>query len=157
MAVAEASFKTSMEAISDGFKKLNGLLGPEEPRPRFSELGVVAVLFMGTPSTTNKGELPLRTDPGPLIVMCIAASGAPLEEVTMTPDILPYNNCSGELATPWLKSSLGIDAMAPVTSSFFLVPYPMTSTSSNWVASSSIIMLSALKFETVKVWVFIPK
>src|SRR5690606_5203278 len=106
MAVAEASFNTSMEAISDGFKKLNGLLGPEEPRPRLSELGVVAVLLMGTPSTTNKGELPLRTDPGPLIVMFMAAPGAPLAEVTLTPDILPCNNCSGELAIPWLKSSL---------------------------------------------------
>ena len=77
MAAAEASFRTSMEAMSCGLIKFNGLVTPKE------------LLSMIKPSTTNNGVVPDLKLPIPRMIMFWAAPGSPLVAVTFTPEILP--------------------------------------------------------------------
>src|SRR5215213_9271199 len=108
-----------MDSMSCGLRKFNG-----SPPP-------VLELSNGKPSTTNNGVLPVLMPPGPLMVMPIGAPGSPLDEVTVTPDTLPCNNCWGEVMMPRLNASLFTDFMEPVTSFLFCVPYPTTTTCPN--------------------------
>ncbi len=96
--------------MSSGLIKFNG-----SPPP-------VLALSSGKPSTTNNGVLPLRTLPGPRIVMLNAPPGSPVAEVTFTPATFPCNNCWGELIIPLLKDSLFKDLTGPVTSFLLCVP-----------------------------------
>src|SRR5215204_5443015 len=119
MAVAEASFNTSIDSISCGLIKFKG-----SPPP-------VLELSKGNPSTTKRGVLPVLTPPGPLTVIPVTAPGSPLLEVTFTPATFPCNNCCGEVMMPLLKDSAFNDFTEPVTSLLFCVPYPTTTTCAN--------------------------
>ena len=110
-----------MDSISCGFKKFNGFPPP------------VLELSSASPSTTNKGVLPVLTPPGPRTVIASMPPGSPLAEVTFTPATLPWSSCSGELIIPLLKDSLYSDFTEPVISFLFCVPYPTTTT---WVRSA---------------------
>src|SRR4030095_1480612 len=135
MAVADASFNTSIDSISCEFKKFNG-----SPPP-------VLELSNGKPSTTKRGVLPVLTPPGPLTVMPMLAPGSPLEDVTFTPDTLPCKSCCGVLTMPLLNSSLFNDFTAPVTSFFRWVPYPTTTTSDRTTA----LVVSTTAYEDAEV------
>ena len=107
MAVADASFKTSIVSISCAFKKFNG-----SPPP-------VLELSNGRPSTTNNGVLPVLSPPGPRTVIPCMAPGSPFADVTFTPATLPCNSCCGALIIPRLKFSAFKFFTEPVTSFLF--------------------------------------
>ena len=73
---------------------------------------------MINPSTTKSGVVPDLKLPIPRMMIFWAAPGSPLVEVTLTPEILPCNNCPGFATTPRLKLSLFKEVIAPVTSDF---------------------------------------
>ena len=89
IAVAEASFKTTILSISLGLIKFNGFLDPPTP-PSFN----------GIPSTTKRGLLDRLNDPLPRILIICPSPGAPLPEVTETPAILPIINCWADTKGP---------------------------------------------------------
>ena len=78
MAVAEASFKTSIVSMSSGLMKFNGL--DSEPVPAKPT---------GNPSITKSGPVPCRRLPCPRMMIRCPAPGAPLDDVMFTPDIFP--------------------------------------------------------------------
>jgi len=118
MAAADASFKTSIDAISEG-----------------------CTLFMSTPgipSTTINGPLLADSDVPPLSRKDAPLAGSPEPCITVSPATLPCKSCSDELMTPFFISSAPTDAIAPVRSEFLIVPYPIPTTT----ASSRAIALS---------------
>ena len=82
IAVAEASFKILIAAISFGLITFKPLLAP--PTPPASK---------GTPSTTYKGFEFKFNDPIPLIKTFESSPGAPLFETIETPATFPLINC----------------------------------------------------------------
>ena len=87
------------------FKKFKGFLALELPKPTLGLAALTFWLLKGIPSTTNKGELPLRIEPTPRIETFTPAPGSPLDCTTRTPATLPCNKLSGDRLTPFLKSS----------------------------------------------------
>jgi hypothetical protein len=78
-----------MDSMSLVFKKFNGFLALEAPKPTFCPIGLTSSLVKGTPSTTNSGVLPLRIEPIPLMVTSTPPPGSPLDATTLTPATLP--------------------------------------------------------------------
>ena len=90
--------------MSCGFKKFKGFFGLEVPPTPERPAPVEEPPSKGTPSTTNKGLLELPIEFTPRILMSIALPGSPEPVVTLTPAILPCNNCPGALFTPLLNT-----------------------------------------------------
>src|SRR5664279_3478072 len=129
MAVAEASFKTSSDDMSLGFKVVKGL-----PTPT-------------TPSTTYNGSLLelIEFVPRIRIIGWLPGTPAPFE-ITCTPATL-FSKACPRFATGLSISLLDeILVTAPVRSFFFAVPYPITTTSFNPIFSSSRVMLISVLF-----------
>src|SRR5580704_9097610 len=83
---------------------------------------------MTTPSITYRGSDPVK-EVMPRMRTETAAPGCPEFWVTVTPDTRPWSIWS---MLGWGTSAMSFDdneEMAPLTSSFFWVPYPMTTTS----------------------------
>ena len=130
MAAAEASFRILIFSISLGFKNAKGFDGVEEPSTPLM-VPFVELPSKGTPSTTNKGPLPLETELVPLMLMLIAPPGSPLAGVTVTPAVRPWKSSSGEAMTPLLKDLSPKETTEPVASLTLRVPYPITTISFN--------------------------
>src|SRR5690606_13668437 len=109
---AAASFKTSIDAISSGFKVFNGFV---------DTVCDVAVVLTTTPSNTYKGALPAEIDPTPLIRTVIPAPGTPTDDWTFTPAILPCMAPSILVVMAPLTASAFRVEMDPVTSLFACV------------------------------------
>ena len=71
----------------------------------------------------------------PLIKILSPAPGAPDDDVTLTPAIVPCSACSVLMGRKSSNVFLPKRATAPVTSFFFFVPYPTTTTSSRFFCS----------------------
>ncbi len=129
--------------MSSEFKKLRGLVAlsvvfsPADVAPSGDEFWI----SKGTPSITYSGIVLDRIEFAPLICTWTPAPGSPLLEVICTPAILPCISCSGEDPIPTLKSSALSEAMDPVRSLFLATPYPITTTSSSCIKSSSRVTL----------------
>ena len=119
IAVAEASLRTTKEAISLGLINDSGLAAPAIPP-----------LSKGTPSTTIKGSLLALMDVPPLNLMVLPDPGAPSLVFTFSPETLPIINCSGVAIEPLTKFFSPTTTAEPVRSLLRMVPYPMTTTSS---------------------------
>ena len=86
---------------------------------------------IGTPSSTIRGSFEALSEAPPRTRIVEPAVGEPPLLTICTPAIFPLTSSSGEEITPLLKSfSLTVDT-EPVRSSFFLTPYPITTTSSS--------------------------
>ena len=109
MAVAEASFSTSMLVMSLGFR-LDITLVLSEVCPD-----------MAIPSITYSGSLPF-SELIPRICTEIPPPGAPEFWVTATPAIRPCMACSTEVFTPCLMAFSSMDDTEPVRSERFITP-----------------------------------
>ena len=87
------------------FRKFNGFFALELPKPTLGPPELTFSLLNGTPSTTNKGVLPLRIDPTPRIETFIPAPGSPLVCTTRTPATFPWIKLSTEMFIPSLNCS----------------------------------------------------
>ena len=118
--------------------KFNGFLGEPPPKPpNPPEADCVAPPESGTPSTTINGSLPDRTEVLPRTRIETPAPGSPLAEVICTPATLPRSTCAGESAEIKSKVSEPIASTAPVASRLTMVPYPVTTISSNSFPAAS--------------------
>ena len=129
MAVAEASFKISMDSISLGLILLKGLLLPAVhwlPLP-----GLTPAFTMGKPSTTYSGSFPAPVEAAPRIRTSIPPPGCALPCFTVSPAARPINISEkfGEAAL--LSFSDFTETIEAFKSLFFIVPYPTTTTSSS--------------------------
>src|SRR5512133_2480874 len=129
IAVAEASLRMSIFAMSLELMKFIGLRALELPIFGRSPSAVVLPPERGTPSTTIRGSLPALTEELPRIRIEELAPGSPLLFVTITPAALPWINCEALLIAPLLNSSDLMLFTDPVISFFRTVPYPTTTTS----------------------------
>ncbi len=125
IAVAEASLRISIEAISCGEIEARGLdavifeLPDDVPEPIGSLSVSVSIIF---PSTTYSGWLSPRRDDVPRIWMLTAPPGAELPVVTCTPAALPSSIWSNDIERA-LSSASGVTEVSdPVRSLFFIVP-----------------------------------
>ena len=121
MAVAEASFKISIEAISSG-----------EISFRLSK---------GKPSTIIKGLFPPATETLPRITILEFPPGRASPRFTCTPAARPLNNSETFVVGSLLASSTSTLTTDPITLLFFWLPYPTMITSSKDSASSTKTML----------------
>ena len=101
MAAAEASFKTSIDAMFSGGTELR---------------------LPGTPSTRTSGVVFPDTDTMPRRLISVPAPGSPEGRVIVRPATLPLIKSPALLKLPTEKSSGLTDATALVTSPFFCVP-----------------------------------
>ena len=111
-----------MLSMSFGLRKLKGFLEAVVPTPIFAPSADVFPPDNGIPSTTNNGLLLDLTELAPRIRMSIPAPGSPLLCEICTPAVLPCINCSGDVITPWLKSSEVTAVTEPVASLTVVVP-----------------------------------
>lgn len=114
IAVAEASFSTSIEAISSGFiieSEDMPVSYPSMPPP-------VEVLTSksGNPSRTISGAVEPVREFAPRISMLDSEPGFPDEELTIRPATPPAKASSTEKSTRFSKASALIEATAPVMS-----------------------------------------
>src|SRR6266550_5460876 len=131
MAVAEASLRTVIEAMSEGFSRLSGLRGNAgDPTTPDIPWGSVATLLIGTPSITYSGSLLLLIELPPRIRICDPAPGSPLFSVISTPAARPESICVTLVVTPTLACAGLIVETDPVMASRRCVPYPVTTTAS---------------------------
>lgn len=120
IAVAEASFSTSIEAISSGFiieSEDMPVSYPSMPPP-------VEVLTSksGNPSRTISGAVEPVREFAPRISMLDSEPGFPDEELTIRPATPPAKASSTEKSTRFSKASALIEATAPVMSFFRRAP-----------------------------------
>ena len=116
--MAEASFRTTNDAISFGLINDKGFAAPAIPP-----------LSSGTPSTTINGSLEALIEVPPRSLSVLPEPGAPSLEVTLRPATLPITSCSGVANEPCTKFFSLITVAEPVRSLVRWVPYPMTTTS----------------------------
>ena len=109
MAVAEASFRISIETMSDGLMDDSALVL------------LSALPEMGTPSMTYNGSLPF-SELIPRMLTEIPPPGAPEFCVTCTPAARPCKAWSSDVMTDCLISSSPTDTTEPVRSLRFIVP-----------------------------------
>ena len=102
MAADAASFKTSIDSISAGF--------------------ISSMDSKGTPSTMYRGFAPPSNVDVPRIRISAASPGAPDPVVICTPAVCPCNASAIEIAFRCSIVSDDMEAMAPVTSRFFIAP-----------------------------------
>lgn len=121
MAVADASFRISMDSMSLVFNELSGLRGvwfsAKPPCP--DEADKVEELLIGKPSITYKGSLPALMKLPPRIRTEIPPPGSELLCCTCTPADTPYNSWSTEVAISKLRSLSFKEATEPVISFLF--------------------------------------
>ena len=103
MAVAEASFNTSIDSISDG------LISPMPP-------------VTGTPSITYNGSLLAVIERLPRIITLGVEPGDQLELETTTPGMRPCNASDAVVAGTAVIFAALTEATAPVRSLFLTVP-----------------------------------
>jgi hypothetical protein len=89
MAVAAASLRMVIEAMSDGLSMLSGLRDCAGSPPMPMALDSVSRFWIGTPSITYSGSLPPLIDVPPRIRICTPAPGSPLFCVICTPATRP--------------------------------------------------------------------
>src|SRR5690606_6748589 len=110
IAVDEASFNTSIDAISAGAtSEMEGT---------------------GNPSTINKGVLSPVMDPPPRTLIDISASGEPSVALICTPGSFPWIASTADATGAATIASALIEETAPVRSFLRAVPYPIATTSS---------------------------
>ena len=117
IAVAEASFNTSILSISLGLIKFrDDCDGDVFPVPLASTEGSI-----GNPSTAYKGSVPPSIELVPLIWILKPSPGA-FPPVTFTPAMRPFKASSG-LFMNWSSNCFDlIPCDAPLRSLFFIVP-----------------------------------
>ncbi|MNE27110.1 hypothetical protein D3C80_1205050 [compost metagenome] len=93
-------------------------------------LGLTLLIVPGKPSMIYSGSL-LPKVLTPRILTCTPAPAIPLFFCTLTPAATPCNASAGFVVARFARSFVLILAIAPVTSDFFKVPYPITTTSSS--------------------------
>ena len=91
---------------------------------------------MGKPSTIYNGSLLAFTEPAPRTRISNPPPGCALFWRTYKPAAFPTNTCPIEDAPAKPISFVFTVETAPVKSRFFIVPYPITITSSSILASS---------------------
>ena len=131
MAVADASFNTSIDSISLGFKNARAFSVCFSSPPKDSGVVPLLLLLNGTPSITYKGSVPPKNELEPRILILRPAPGAPSFCVTFTPASLPCMACKILPGLSRIMSSLFSLCAEPVKSDFFTVPYPITTTSAS--------------------------
>ena len=104
---------------------------------------ILFILFVKTPSTTYKGSRPASTVPNPLIITCEAVPGAS-DAIICTPAAFPCNAWVALIIGSIVKSSPSTELTELVNISFFWLPYPITTTSSNVLTSSSKVIFPKL-------------
>src|SRR5439155_1027380 len=154
MAVADASFKTSIDSMSSGAIADKGLVSVSEER--FSSLTAPSCRFEtpefthGTPSMTYSGcALPALIEFTPRIWTRTPPPGAASPWMTCTPATRPSNPCSRLATAVGRSSAADTDATAPVRSALRWVPYPTTTTSDRvtaigWIAKFSVAICPAV-------------
>ena len=104
-----------------------------------SSMSVAGMSLMdstGNPSTMNRGSLLCVMEPPPRTRIFISASGEPSVVVICTPASLPCIASTAEATGTPTNASASTVATDPVMSFFFTEPYPITTTSSRFCASS---------------------
>ena len=139
MAVAEASFKISIDTMSEGLRNERGFILDcvllaipfvEYKLPPKLEKSVPPPELIGNPSTTYKGSFPPVIELIPRIIILILPPPGPPDVCDIcAPAIFPCSISSKDGAEGILISSMFILEIAPVTSFFLCVPYPTTTTS----------------------------
>ena len=99
-------------------------------RSKGFDMAPPAPCAIGTPSMTMRGSLEALSEAEPLMRMREPEPGPPSPGVTSRPGTLPLSMSWVLTTAPLLRSSALKAMMDPVRSSFFTVPYPMTTTSS---------------------------
>ena len=120
MAVAEASFKTSIDSMSLGFK---------EPMLDVS---------CGKPSMTYKGAVLWVNEPAPRITILKLSPRPPSVDETCTPAIRPPKDSATLLTGVLVNSLMSALAMEPVRSLRRTSPYPTATTTTScscWASS----------------------
>src|SRR6185437_6023297 len=112
MAVAEASFKTSMLSISLGLIVASALTPAPVVAPEFTS---VLLLYTIKPSITYSGSLLKEIELPPRMRIPAVLPGWLLLCVTDTPDTAPCSRLSKDVAG-WLSAVLLTPATAPDTS-----------------------------------------
>ena len=114
MAVAEASFSTSIEAMSSGFSSDIGSMAPSPSRDAAETSSDEPPII--TPSITYKGDVPPLTELAPRTMIFVWAPGAPPVDTACTPGIRPARMPVSEVE--WSSSSAlaRTDEMDPVRS-----------------------------------------
>src|SRR5690606_6923383 len=119
MAVADASFKTSIDSISEGLIVDSAFkFGPSATVPPKLSL----LLSTGNPSMTYNGSLPALMELLPLVLTDVAAPGCPEVCVNNNPDTRPCTNSSGVVTFVASNSFDFIDEIEPVKSFFLVLP-----------------------------------
>ena len=124
MAAEDASLRTVNDSMSLGLMVSRGLAIP-----------VPASTAIGTPSMTKRGSLDAFRDAAPRIRIVELDPGPPSPGITCRPGTFPLSMSWVEVIAPRFSSSVLMAVIEPVISSFFTVPYPMTTTSSRNSAS----------------------
>src|SRR2546427_1221311 len=152
MAVAEASFSTSIDSMSEGASVESGLvvvivvkLGSDGPSVNLE----IPAVPTGTPSITYSGWLSPVVEVTPRICTAMAPPGAASPCVTVAPGALPCSACCRLTTAVFCSWSGGTDATAPVRSALRWVPYPTTTTSDRvtaigWIAKFSVTICPAV-------------
>src|SRR3989337_623185 len=151
MAAALASFRTSMDSISEGLIVLKGSLStpPEYPRSLSLMPGSGALLLKrGTPSITYKGV------PPPRIFIESPPPGWALFWLKFKPAALPCNKLLIEALATWGRFLVETETTEPVTSRRLWAPYPTTTTSSksDVETASEMLRLFSEPTDTSLVW-----
>src|SRR5688500_7493718 len=120
IAVAEAAFYISMEAMCEGLILANGLISEVFPKVEVATSPVFTSIC--TPSITYKGCVPELKEFAPRMLIFTAAPGSPDEEVICTPATLPCNPSMKEMALDCCSSEDFTVATAPVRSDFLCAP-----------------------------------
>ena len=131
IAAAEASLSIVNDSISSGLSRSKGF-----------DMAPPAPCAIGTPSMTINGSLEALSEADPRILMREPEPGPPSPGVTSRPGTLPLSMSWVLTTAPLFRSSALKAMMEPVRSSFFTVPYPMTTTSSMNSASSCRVIVS---------------
>ena len=109
----------------------------------------------GTPSMTIRGSFEALSEAEPRILILEPEPGPPSPGVTSRPATFPLSISWVFTTAPLFMSSAFIADIDPVMSSFFTVPYPITTTSSRYSVSSLRVTVPGT-IEAGKVWVTYP-
>ena len=130
-AVAEASFKTEIVAIS---------------------LGSMSLKSRSTPSTIIRGWEPFQLDRPRMMISEWSLPGSPLLCMVSTPDNLPAMALVILVVPDRMSCLLSTCVMAPTTLSLRWVPYPTTTTSSSVLFSDTSVTLIVFWVPTSTSW-----
>ena len=120
--VAAASFSTSMDSISFGFKLANGLKGVVEALRENPLSSPPPCPLKIIPSIIHRGSVPEKSELVPRTITRTGAPGTPAEDVTCTPVARPCICWSREEALKACRSLALMVETAPVKSRLTCVP-----------------------------------